>query len=245
VNDETAARVSEQVCGAGEVAGPARCDLPANHDSEIHRQTLPDGTVLRWYRGWGGTERCPAEYPRSPNPLPNTRIVRCHLEAGHPGEHEEADTDVTWTDDADETSAQPEQVRREIANAHRDEVIEGSGEAIEPREVPPFPPAFDDWNSPEDAVYGQPDVAPSPDVDAAGPRDEVYLTAARAYCDPRFDTLRTVRVVAADRAFRAAVDATWDAGRVPLIAELAACERNIEDLNAKVVRCVQADRRRA
>jgi hypothetical protein len=74
---------------------------------------------------------------------------------------------------------QPEQVRREIANAHRDEVVEGSGEAIEPRELPPFPPAFDDWNSPEDAVYGQPDVAPSPDVDAGGAGLDVEAIRAR------------------------------------------------------------------
>jgi len=41
-------------------------------------------------------KRCPATYPRPANTPPNTRIVHCHLEAGHPGEHEEEGTEVTW-----------------------------------------------------------------------------------------------------------------------------------------------------
>src|SRR5688500_4733613 len=42
--------------------------------------------------------RCSATYP-SKSRDPNTRIVHCHLEAGHPGEHEEEGTEVTWLPD--------------------------------------------------------------------------------------------------------------------------------------------------
>lgn len=44
--------------------------------------------------------RCPARYEREGGRLPEDRLVHCHLEAGHPGEHEEADTEVTWLNDA-------------------------------------------------------------------------------------------------------------------------------------------------
>jgi hypothetical protein len=40
--------------------------------------------------------RCPARYERAGGREPGDRIVACHLEAGHPGDHEEADTEVTW-----------------------------------------------------------------------------------------------------------------------------------------------------
>lgn len=41
---------------------------------------------------------CRAEYPRLAFVSPNARIIRCGLQAGHPGEHEEDDTEVTWAD---------------------------------------------------------------------------------------------------------------------------------------------------
>lgn len=43
--------------------------------------------------------RCPARYERPGGREPGDRIVACHLQAGHSGEHEEADTEVTWVDD--------------------------------------------------------------------------------------------------------------------------------------------------
>lgn len=41
---------------------------------------------------------CRAEYERPGGRQHGDRIVRCHLLAGHPGEHEEANTEVTWID---------------------------------------------------------------------------------------------------------------------------------------------------
>lgn len=43
---------------------------------------------------------CRDEYVREGGRHPGDRIVRCHLPAGHPGEHEEADTEVTWINEA-------------------------------------------------------------------------------------------------------------------------------------------------
>jgi hypothetical protein len=45
--------------------------------------------------------RCPATYERDAGREPGDRIVECHLQAGHPGEHEEDGTDVTWINDDD------------------------------------------------------------------------------------------------------------------------------------------------
>jgi hypothetical protein len=39
---------------------------------------------------------CRAQYPTPRGVAPGARIVRCGLPAGHPGEHEEAETEVTW-----------------------------------------------------------------------------------------------------------------------------------------------------
>jgi hypothetical protein len=44
-------------------------------------------------------DRCPARYEREGGRDPGDRIVECHLEAGHPGEHEEEGTEVTWLPD--------------------------------------------------------------------------------------------------------------------------------------------------
>lgn len=44
------------------------------------------------------TARCHAEYERHGGRRPGDRIIRCHLPAGHPGEHEEDDTEVTWAE---------------------------------------------------------------------------------------------------------------------------------------------------
>ena len=40
--------------------------------------------------------QCPVQYERLGGRQHGDRIVHCHLERGHPGEHEEADTGVTW-----------------------------------------------------------------------------------------------------------------------------------------------------
>jgi hypothetical protein len=45
------------------------------------------------------TARCPATYERTGGRAPGDRVVECHLQAGHPGDHEEDGTDVTWVDD--------------------------------------------------------------------------------------------------------------------------------------------------
>jgi hypothetical protein len=42
--------------------------------------------------------RCPARHQRPGGAQPGDRIVACHLPAGHHGDHEEADTEATWTD---------------------------------------------------------------------------------------------------------------------------------------------------
>jgi hypothetical protein len=52
------------------------------------------------------TPACRAQYPPS---HPTARIIRCHLPASHPGEHEEADTEVTWTSDAARPAAVADQ----------------------------------------------------------------------------------------------------------------------------------------
>jgi len=49
--------------------------------------TVPGSTIDR---------RCGSEYTRPGGRERGDRIVRCHLAPGHPGEHEEADTEVTW-----------------------------------------------------------------------------------------------------------------------------------------------------
>lgn len=43
-------------------------------------------------------QTCTAQYERPGGRQPGDRIVRCHLQAGHPGEHEEDGTEVTWQD---------------------------------------------------------------------------------------------------------------------------------------------------
>lgn len=40
--------------------------------------------------------KCESEYKRPGGRQRGDRIVRCHLERGHSGHHEEADTEVTW-----------------------------------------------------------------------------------------------------------------------------------------------------
>jgi hypothetical protein len=45
---------------------------------------------------------CRAQYPRPANVSRNTRLIHCGLPAGHSGEHEEDDTEVTWAQDRPE-----------------------------------------------------------------------------------------------------------------------------------------------
>lgn len=49
------------------------------------------------------TRRCRVEYERPGGREHGDRIVRCHLPAGHPGEHEEDGTEVTWAAEREET----------------------------------------------------------------------------------------------------------------------------------------------
>ena len=44
------------------------------------------------------TTRCESTCERPGDLRGDYRVVSCHLPAGHPGEHEEDGTDVTWTD---------------------------------------------------------------------------------------------------------------------------------------------------
>jgi len=62
--------------------------------------------------------RCPATYPRSASTLPNTRIVHCHLESGHPGEHEEEGTEVTWLPDDHERAREQALADPEVREAY-------------------------------------------------------------------------------------------------------------------------------
>lgn len=48
--------------------------------------------------------RCPVEYEREGGHQRGDRIVHCHLNAGHPGEHEEEGAGVTWVNDDDSGS---------------------------------------------------------------------------------------------------------------------------------------------
>jgi hypothetical protein len=41
---------------------------------------------------------CPARWERPGGRQRGDRLVACHLQSGHEGEHEEEGTDVTWTD---------------------------------------------------------------------------------------------------------------------------------------------------
>lgn len=50
------------------------------------------------------TTRCPATYERPTGRERGDRLVECHLQAGHPGEHEEACTDATWINEAEEAT---------------------------------------------------------------------------------------------------------------------------------------------
>jgi len=92
-----------------------------------------------------------------------------------------------------------EKARRDIANAHRGEVVEGSGVAIEPRELPAVGESGSNVGAGN--LLTQPDVASSPDVDAGGAGDEWptpdtghtrpdYLGAGRAYWSPSPDADR-------------------------------------------------------
>lgn len=58
---------------------------------------------------------CRAQYPYLGR---LDRIVECHLERGHPGEHEEADTEFTWTDPADAPEPDAEHCGVEPADLH-------------------------------------------------------------------------------------------------------------------------------
>ncbi len=50
------------------------------------------------------TTHCPATYERPAGRERGDRLVECHLQAGHSGEHKEDGTDVTWINDEEESA---------------------------------------------------------------------------------------------------------------------------------------------
>jgi hypothetical protein len=142
------------------------------------------------------TPRCRAQYPPS---RPEARIIRCDLEAGHPGEHEEADTEVTWLASVDET---PERTADYvIPEMTADEVAALDAFEAELRAQAALPKA--------DERPGEAD----------------YLAAAEAY-DRRDDPAdleppRSATVLGNHPPFRAAIDDAWRVARAPLLAKLA------------------------
>lgn len=191
-------------------------------------------------------QTCRAEYPPGPNPMPNTRIVRCGKPAGHPERlHAEALEDGEFGPEwaADETPAQPTCV--------------GCGR--------PYP-ALDKAHGYEQcgecaaAAIAQPHVAPAPDsANTGGAGADVYREAAQAMLAHQFgDEERTLEwrhcggcvhapntsCVCPDEPYPSmAVRAAIDAGRAPLLAEVerltrevAEYELNIEDQNTKTIR---------
>lgn len=109
--------------------------------------------------------RCSAIYP-STNTMPNTRIVHCHLEAGHPGEHEEEGTEATWLNDAEPVTPTPAEPRATGG-------IVSSFTTWSPLDIPapfelpkPMPPeAVEEWMARFKELMGQPQqmsVLPDP-----------------------------------------------------------------------------------
>jgi hypothetical protein len=81
---EWAARIAEGI-------DPA--ETPEHADGETPEQSV--FTRLRKVLADGGV--CRSEYERAGGRNRGDRIVRCHLPDGHPGEHEEADTEIQWS----------------------------------------------------------------------------------------------------------------------------------------------------
>lgn len=77
-------------------------DARTGHALVIHVERYGDERLLSVVATLDGVEvsespRCTAQYERPGGREPDDRVVRCHLQAGHPGPHEEADTEITWT----------------------------------------------------------------------------------------------------------------------------------------------------
>jgi hypothetical protein len=111
---------------------------------------------------------------------------------------------MTWA----QTRHEDEIRRRDLANAHRGEVVEGSGVAIEPRDF-----------------RARPDAAPAPDT--AGTDDDVYRAAAEAYRTAILGAhVHATDEITRERWLRVVVDAA----RAPLLAEVERLTRELADL---------------
>lgn len=148
-----------------------------------------------------GLARCRAQYPRPANVPPNTRLIHCGLQAGHPGEHEEDDTEVTWTpDDSTAPRSQTCGPCRDDRHAACDWDEQATADRCRCacpsvigcptcRTILRNPTCPDTWHR-DNRAADQPDL---------------YQEAARAYSGTTADT-PYVRGIGASDAFRAAVD---------------------------------------
>lgn len=154
----------------------------------------------------------------------------CALPYGHLGSHEsEHGTIWSFMPGVDSEPA----VQPDVAPAQSDELVI---EAVTPANLEATARATGGgYRSPDIEL---PDAAPVADGNAGGAGVDVYREAAAAYVakssldedDPKLT--ECIYDLSRDDAFRAAID---DA-RAPLLAEVAAYERHIEELNARVVR---------
>jgi hypothetical protein len=68
------------------------------HGCDFDMPVFAAGYALGRKQAEAAVPACRSEYERPGGRNRGDRIVRCHLPDGHPGEHEEADTEATWTD---------------------------------------------------------------------------------------------------------------------------------------------------
>lgn len=137
------------------------------------------------------TPTCRVEHPRSPNPMPNTRIVRCGKPAGHPGRlHAEALEDGEFGPEwaADETPAQPTTGSGWVGRncdgcgqrvAARSATMRVLCHTCHPGDLPMSEAEAADW-----PASRTPDVAPAPDGNAGGAEPDLGAIRARADAAP-------------------------------------------------------------
>jgi hypothetical protein len=95
-------------------AAPAAAPQP---DEPTRNECPCGGRGLTCYGFCGLPRTCPNEYTRPGGRQRGDRIVRCHLPAGHTGEHEEADTERTWLNADDAGAGDGEQDTATTAHA--------------------------------------------------------------------------------------------------------------------------------
>lgn len=79
---------------------PAGVPVPSPEPPQDSREPEINTSAISGYEPRRGAW-CNATYEREGGRQPGDRLVVCALPAGHPGEHEEADTEVTWLDPPD------------------------------------------------------------------------------------------------------------------------------------------------